>query len=890
MFSHSKLAGLLLACVAMLLSLSPAFATNGDDTLLAPYAFTISRIYNAQPGHTISVPVVKTSGTGEIHGFDFLMSFDTTALTFTGAEQGYIFGDTGSLEWEYFVYRSDTLGTPPGRIRAVGVADLFEGDHHPISTIVPDGETLFTLFFTVTSDTAFNCSWNPIQFYWVDCGDNTIVPDSTGSVLGTSNAVYDWNEYVYYDIADPDYGFPGAYGAPESCLLDTAIVRLCDFYNGGIRLYCTNDTLYTRGDINCNGIAYEIADWVMNTNYFLYGSAAFDSHWECSYLASDVNADGLLLRLEDNIYLYRILRGDVMPYDTLFPHNQVNVTFIQDLDAKTVSLQYPNNLAAISLLFTGEITPNILVSGDGIISAYESDSGQTRILIAPDLNANNPYFTADGILLTYTGDGILMDAQAADYNDNTFDVSISRHTGGGEITPFAFEIGQIPDAQPGQTLSIPVVKTGGTESISGFDFLISYDETQLSITRATADSLFYIPGGYEWEYFSYRTDFSDSGDTIYSPGMIRVVALANTNDGPHYPLETYVPDGTVLFYLDCEVVADSPVHDVFAPISFYWFDCANNAVAYSAAGDSLALSDHVYSYTGAEITDHYYGFPGYFGAHDLCFLNGPNIPVRFIDFYSGGVGITGSGSITPSLILSIDTVTASTGTNNIYMDVYLSNLQDTLGAFVLLLQMSNPDMGEFGASPTDTNAILTTGTLIENWASTANVSMSGTYHDIKILALADVPGNVTNDYIYPQEGGLLVRLLLHTYDGQPDTLMADTLVEIMINNSPTQTGFSTPDGRTIGLTGGVYDPQEVSFVNGYLIVTSYTSGDANNDGYVNIGDAVTILNYVFRGGPAPEPLCRGDFNCDNECNVGDPVKLINYIFRSGPPPCAGCGQ
>ncbi len=66
-----------------------------------------------------------------------------------------------------------------------------------------------------------------------------------------------------------------------------------------------------------------------------------------------------------------------------------------------------------------------------------------------------------------------------------------------------------------------------------------------------------------------------------------------------------------------------------------------------------------------------------------------------------------------------------------------------------------------------------------------------------------------------------------------------------------------------------------------------TPGDANNDGAINIGDAVYIINYIFKSGPAPIPyaLCSGDANCDCAVNIADAVYLINYIFKSGPPPC-----
>ncbi len=63
-------------------------------------------------------------------------------------------------------------------------------------------------------------------------------------------------------------------------------------------------------------------------------------------------------------------------------------------------------------------------------------------------------------------------------------------------------------------------------------------------------------------------------------------------------------------------------------------------------------------------------------------------------------------------------------------------------------------------------------------------------------------------------------------------------------------------------------------------------GDANNDGSVNVGDAVYLISYIFKGGPPPVPYttCSGDANMDCSCNVGDAVYIINYVFKEGPPP------
>ena len=61
-------------------------------------------------------------------------------------------------------------------------------------------------------------------------------------------------------------------------------------------------------------------------------------------------------------------------------------------------------------------------------------------------------------------------------------------------------------------------------------------------------------------------------------------------------------------------------------------------------------------------------------------------------------------------------------------------------------------------------------------------------------------------------------------------------------------------------------------------------GDANGDGEINVSDVVYLINYLFIGGPPPQPLQAGDVNCDGTINVSDVVYLINYLFIGGPSP------
>ncbi|MCP4570041.1 MAG: DUF11 domain-containing protein, partial [FCB group bacterium] len=84
------------------------------------------------------------------------------------------------------------------------------------------------------------------------------------------------------------------------------------------------------------------------------------------------------------------------------------------------------------------------------------------------------------------------------------------------------------------------------------------------------------------------------------------------------------------------------------------------------------------------------------------------------------------------------------------------------------------------------------------------------------------------------------------------------------------------------------NPASNTAIDSTISSEGYDCGDANGDGAVNIGDPVFIINYIFKSGPTPDPLCVSDANGDDAVNIGDPVYLINYIFKSGPPPVEPC--
>ncbi len=61
-------------------------------------------------------------------------------------------------------------------------------------------------------------------------------------------------------------------------------------------------------------------------------------------------------------------------------------------------------------------------------------------------------------------------------------------------------------------------------------------------------------------------------------------------------------------------------------------------------------------------------------------------------------------------------------------------------------------------------------------------------------------------------------------------------------------------------------------------------GDVNGDLLVDIGDILFLINYLFKGGPAPHPLERGDITLEGDITLLDILYLISYLYRGGPSP------
>ncbi|PKK83873.1 MAG: hypothetical protein CVT49_06375 [candidate division Zixibacteria bacterium HGW-Zixibacteria-1] len=394
------------------------------------FAIKIEKVHGQLQGHHAYVDVINSGGAEILHGFDFLIGYDPSALNFVAGMPGPLFSRPGTFEWEYFTYRYNYLGNcgagcPSGVLRVVGMAEYNDGAHHPNLMVLPSDMVLFTLDFLVSSDYNLGGMFVPINFFWMDCGDNAIAFHYRGGnpldiQTGFSNMVFQYGGGTIYDpyheITNTNTGFPTFTGAQADCFTNNdptkpAPVPFVNLYGGGIDIISPNE-IDLRADVNLNGVAYEIADAVVFTNYFIYGPAAFTVNFEGQKAATEVNGDGIALTVADLVYLIRVIVGDALPLPKVAPDILLNAV----ADGQTVTLDA--EIGAAYFIFDGVVPVSLGADASGMQLAVNSADGRTVAL----LYSFEKDFTASGQVLNTPGN--LVSVEAADYNGNTFKTAI----------------------------------------------------------------------------------------------------------------------------------------------------------------------------------------------------------------------------------------------------------------------------------------------------------------------------------------------------------------------------------------------------------------------------------------------------------------------------------
>ena len=64
----------------------------------------------------------------------------------------------------------------------------------------------------------------------------------------------------------------------------------------------------------------------------------------------------------------------------------------------------------------------------------------------------------------------------------------------------------------------------------------------------------------------------------------------------------------------------------------------------------------------------------------------------------------------------------------------------------------------------------------------------------------------------------------------------------------------------------------------------FVRGDADDNGIVNLTDAIFNLNYLFLGGAAPTCMDASDADNNGSLQLTDGIFILNYLFIGGAPP------
>lgn len=396
-------------------------------------------------GSIATARISLTKGAIAIGGFDLLVQHDQSAFTFMSASLGSAING-----WEYFTYRLSPFGNcgsgcPSGFVRLVGLADANNGAHHPpASQFRPDG-VIVNLTFRVTQNATFEGMVFPLSFYWFDCGDNGISSVS-GDTLLVDRSVYGteailWDEFD--EVRFPESRRLDGVGVPDACLIGGKLIplRCVEFRNGSICIIDA-DSIDARGDLNLNGVANEVADAVLYTNYFLRGISVFTINVAGQRAASDVNNDGRTLTVGDLVYLLRIITGDALPIPKLSPYaDQIDFTMNEAGGATTLQVESSTQIGGLYLQLrtTGssvaDIISNPALADMEVKTTTEGD--QTNVIIYS--NRKGGVIPAGvNTLLTIPGSCRIVHLEASDYYGNMLVSRVITKSG----VPSHFTIGQ----------------------------------------------------------------------------------------------------------------------------------------------------------------------------------------------------------------------------------------------------------------------------------------------------------------------------------------------------------------------------------------------------------------------------------------------------------------
>jgi hypothetical protein len=249
-------------------------------------------------GQVVDIPILIRNDV-VLGGFELQVDFPKENLSLLQVQRGEALSDTtnGEYDWEYFVYNVSIYTDTFDRCNIYGAYDL-TGDPHQGVPLAPQPGyvSLVMLKFAIAPGNFPSGTLLPIIFEW----EGTVVNDSLIEDWDcVENILWNSSFDTLYASQNPVQFNPVLCPAGGG----TTLSPYLEFSDGGV--YALYDSGMT-GDINLNGITYEVADGVLFQNFLLYGdSILIDPEQQTDN--SDVNCDHLPWSIADLLYMCRVI-------------------------------------------------------------------------------------------------------------------------------------------------------------------------------------------------------------------------------------------------------------------------------------------------------------------------------------------------------------------------------------------------------------------------------------------------------------------------------------------------------------------------------------------------------------------------------------------------------
>ena len=348
--------------------------------------------------------------------FQLTIEYDETLFKLDTIKAGRLLTD---CNWEIFTHHLGATNCagecPPGLVTITAIRSwVFTLDPACDLGLSGSGPIAVLLFSPISPDVSY-CTSYPVRFYWETCADN-LFTNVYGNLFSADTVFRSTGANDFYPVPatlHTNQGRPGLCGADNSLSW-----RAVNYREGGIETICGDPLPPAFGDLNLNGLTFEVADADLFASYFLHGLSVFStipSQRQQQMINSNVNHNGLYLEYRDLIYILRAIAGDVVPFNDIFPADTMTAVFTHNRSSKSIRVDSRAPLAGAYLTFAGEITPTFLPTAPGnVYQSWSFENGVTKILLAgseADQAPGEPWFT-------YSGEGTLLTAETTDLDNS----------------------------------------------------------------------------------------------------------------------------------------------------------------------------------------------------------------------------------------------------------------------------------------------------------------------------------------------------------------------------------------------------------------------------------------------------------------------------------------